>query len=96
MDAKPNRRTKRSQPDHSHDQATDDAAEAAPLPPPLAPPPPPPGELPHLGLVCRVCGCQHFITIKTRAMNANKIRRTKRCRHCGKRVHTEEKVTKEI
>lgn len=82
-------RTKRPQPDIP-----------TPLPPPLAPPLPPPAaphdDAPHKGLVCGKCGCKEFITVRTRELNANKLRRTKRCRFCGRRVHTEERITREF
>jgi len=45
----------------------------------------------HVGLVCRHCGCQHFLTVYTRRRNDGIIRR-KRCRHCGAAITTREKI----
>lgn len=49
------------------------------------------------GLVCPNCGCQHFVdqdgrpwdVVKTE-MKFGFIRRTRRCRYCGRQVHTRE------
>ena len=46
----------------------------------------------HPGLVCRQCGCGHFLTIYTRR-RGDGIARRKRCRHCGKAIMTREKAT---
>jgi len=46
-----------------------------------------------VGLVCHDCGCQHFFTDNTRK-GKNQIIRSRRCRNCGKRVTTCEKVVK--
>ena len=46
---------------------------------------------PHVGLVCRACGCSHFSTVYTRRRNDGIVRR-KRCRYCGKAITTREKV----
>jgi len=43
------------------------------------------------GLVCRQCGCRHFLTIYTRPRGDGIVRR-KRCRNCGKAIMTREKV----
>ena len=45
----------------------------------------------HEGLVCRDCGCRHFLTVYTRPRNEGIIHR-KRCRNCGKAVTTREKI----
>ena len=39
-----------------------------------------PAATPHVGLVCRHCGCRHFHTVYTRRRNDGIIRR-KRCRN---------------
>lgn len=44
------------------------------------------------GLVCPNCGCRHFYVVYTRP-RAEKIVRRKECRHCERRVTTNEKVT---
>lgn len=41
------------------------------------------------GLVCRQCGCRHFLTVYTRPRGDGIVRR-KRCRHCGKAIMTRE------
>jgi len=46
---------------------------------------------PHVGLVCRDCGCRHFLTVYTRPRNDGIVRR-KRCRNCGRAVTTREKI----
>lgn len=46
---------------------------------------------PHVGLVCRQCGCRHFLTVYTRPRNDGIVRR-KRCRNCGAAVTTREKM----
>jgi len=51
----------------------------------------PQSEVKHPGLLCRVCGCRHFLTVYTRPRNDGIIRR-KRCRHCGSAVTTREKI----
>jgi hypothetical protein len=43
------------------------------------------------GLVCRHCGCRHFLTVYTRPRHDAIVRR-KRCRHCGEAVMTREKL----
>jgi len=50
-----------------------------------------PSPTPHVGLVCRHCGCRHFHTVYTRRRNDAIIRR-KRCRHCGQAITTREKI----
>jgi hypothetical protein len=47
---------------------------------------------PHVGLVCRECGCHHFVTVYTRPRNDGIVRR-KRCRNCGQAITTREKIT---
>ena len=42
-----------------------------------------------LGLVCRVCGCQHFRVIYLKRI-AGAIVRRRECRYCGRRVSTRE------
>ncbi len=43
------------------------------------------------GLVCRQCGCRHFLTVYTRP-RGDTIMRRKRCRNCGKAIMTREKT----
>jgi transcriptional regulator NrdR family protein len=43
------------------------------------------------GLVCRNCGCRHFVVDSTRK-GKNQIIRYRHCRHCGKRYTTIEKL----
>jgi hypothetical protein len=43
------------------------------------------------GLVCRKCGCTHFLVIYTRPIEGG-IRRRRRCRHCGTRLMTLERM----
>ncbi len=45
----------------------------------------------HQGLVCRRCGCRHFLTVYTRPRHDGIVRR-KRCRHCGQAITTREKI----
>ena len=52
---------------------------------------PKPSSTPHVGLVCRHCGCRHFLTVYTRRRNDGIIRR-KRCRNCGQAITTREKM----
>ncbi len=42
------------------------------------------------GLVCRKCGCRHFFVVYTRKVSGG-IRRSRECRHCGKRIITTER-----
>lgn len=42
------------------------------------------------GLVCRVCGCQHFYVTHTEPLPGGKIRRRRVCRHCGAKYVTYE------
>lgn len=42
------------------------------------------------GLVCRKCGCRHFLVYMTR-QKASYIQRVRVCRHCGQRLLTREK-----
>jgi hypothetical protein len=42
------------------------------------------------GLVCRVCGCQHFYVTHTESLPGGKIRRRRVCRHCGAKYVTYE------
>jgi hypothetical protein len=48
-------------------------------------------EVRHPGLVCRECGCRHFLTVYTRPRGDSIIRR-KRCRNCGSPVLTCERI----
>jgi len=43
------------------------------------------------GLVCRKCGCTHFFVVYTRPIRGG-IRRSRQCRHCGKRLITTERT----
>ncbi len=52
---------------------------------------PKPSTTPHVGLVCRRCGCGHFYTVYTRRRNDGIIRR-KRCRNCDRAITTREKI----
>ena len=40
------------------------------------------------GLICRGCGCRHFLTTHTEPLKDGRIRRRRECRHCGRRVIT--------
>jgi len=40
------------------------------------------------GIECPRCGCRHFETTNTEPMRDGRIRRRKRCRHCGHRIVT--------
>lgn len=42
------------------------------------------------GLVCRRCGCQHFIVVYTRPAPRGRIRRRRECRNCRTRITTTE------
>lgn len=44
------------------------------------------------GLVCPRCGCEHFRVIYTRRALGGKVVRNRKCRHCGRRVITYERV----
>lgn len=44
------------------------------------------------GLICPRCGCGHFKVIYTRAKLDGKLMRRRKCRHCGRRVTTFERV----
>ena len=44
------------------------------------------------GLVCPTCGCRHFEVVYTRATPIGTIRRRRQCRHCGRRVTTNERI----
>jgi len=43
-----------------------------------------------LGLVCRACGCQHFLVIYVKPLRNGLVLRRRECRHCGRRVTTRE------
>ena len=45
----------------------------------------------HVGLVCRHCGCRHFVTIYTRPRLDGIVRR-KRCRNCDQAITTRERI----
>lgn len=53
-----------------------------------------------VGLVCRTCGCTHFIVTNTERLTNGSIRRRRECRHCLKkyvsieRIHAPEEVQK--
>ena len=49
-----------------------------------------PVEHPHVGLVCRACGCRHFRALYTRR-HARAMVRVRECRLCGKRIKTIER-----
>lgn len=42
------------------------------------------------GICCPKCGCRHFDTTHTEPLRDGRIRRRKTCRHCGRRVVTQE------
>jgi transcriptional regulator NrdR family protein len=42
------------------------------------------------GIRCPHCGCCHFYTTHTEPLRDGRIRRRKRCRHCGRRIVTYE------
>ncbi len=44
------------------------------------------------GLVCRKCGCQHFITIWVGHRPDGMVIRKKECRYCGKPITTKEEA----
>jgi ribosomal protein L33 len=44
-----------------------------------------------IGLECKDCGCRHFIVVHTKKMN-QRIIRYRRCRYCGKRIITSERI----
>jgi hypothetical protein len=44
------------------------------------------------GLVCPGCGCRDFRVVYTRPKPDGKILRRRRCRHCGRRITTFERV----
>ncbi len=46
----------------------------------------------HRGLVCPKCGCRHFYVIYTRPAWGNRIIRRRRCRDCGARITTTERM----
>lgn len=41
------------------------------------------------GIPCAVCGCRHSYVIRTVKLSSV-IRRTRRCRHCGREFYTTE------
>lgn len=55
--------------------------------------PPDKGE-PGIGIECRGCGCKHFLTLSTRKTFGGRIIRRRECRYCGRRLTTNERVTK--
>ncbi len=57
--------------------------------------PGPPTADPPVGIRCRRCGCRHHEVISTDKKNG-KIKRTRRCRHCGKTQRTTEKADPEV
>jgi transcriptional regulator NrdR family protein len=45
---------------------------------------------PPRGIECPRCGCRHFEVTNTEPLRGGRIRRRKRCRHCGHRIVTYE------
>jgi len=45
------------------------------------------------GLVCRACGCQHFLVVYLKRLPNGVLMRRRECRHCGKRITTRESAT---
>lgn len=43
-----------------------------------------------MGLVCPRCGCGHFEVVYTRAAPGGRIIRRRECRHCNRRITTQE------
>jgi hypothetical protein len=43
-----------------------------------------------IGIPCPQCGCRHFYTTHTEPLRDGRIRRRKKCRHCGRRIVTYE------
>ncbi len=43
------------------------------------------------GLVCRECGCRHFLVKGTWRLKDGTIRRLRICRHCGRPITTSER-----
>lgn len=46
----------------------------------------------RVGIECSRCGCGHFEVVYTRAASGGRIIRRRECRHCGRRVTTQECV----
>jgi DNA-directed RNA polymerase subunit RPC12/RpoP len=40
------------------------------------------------GIACPVCGCKHFRVTNTELLARGRVRRRKRCRHCGRKIVT--------
>ena len=40
------------------------------------------------GIECRRCGCRHLLTTNTEPLADGRVRRRKRCRHCGQKIVT--------
>lgn len=53
--------------------------------PPIGP------DSPTWGLECPGCGCKHFEVLNTKHL-PSRIYRYRRCRNCGRRVTTSEKI----
>jgi transcriptional regulator NrdR family protein len=47
------------------------------------------------GLECPRCGCRHFYVIRT-WQTGKFVCRRRQCRHCGRRVTTQEKVIADV
>lgn len=47
------------------------------------------------GLVCRTCGCRHFLTVRTQPGVGDRIVRIRECRCCGRRTRTVERIIEE-
>lgn len=45
----------------------------------------------QLGIACPRCGCRDLRVIYTRHQRGGRIRRRRECRHCGRRITTDEK-----
>ena len=43
------------------------------------------------GLICPACGCRHLPVLYTRQQPRH-VQRVRKCRHCGRRVVTREKL----
>lgn len=43
------------------------------------------------GIACPRCGCRDLRVIYTRHQRGGRIRRRRECRHCGRRITTDEK-----
>ena len=78
-----------AKPDASAQPGAHAEAKAEPIP---APAPEPDRGLPGVGIRCPNCWCRDLRTTHTRPIPGNRIRRYRRCRHCGKKVVSTEKL----